>query len=270
MNQYRTPSRADWRWSRATELTQFSDSTASSRLREEEDPLLTRVYRFKRFLDRNLAEEDPEMAVAHEIYTNDYPQRMMLEGLLLAGGTNEDVVAALGLHPKVSEVYHDAFFDVRRWIPFPMKICSMIFQGAAHQNTHAHDRLGIAHRVSWFLGKDYLVEYCLGGTMSPALAEQLRVTMERFLLQIGLETAMTTARHSENAHEFVKLALNPREKVKETGGSGKNGTSPELQEAMTEFMGQLTISVADPTDSTNLTQSPRELRESEYEVKSNG
>jgi hypothetical protein len=125
----------------------------------------------------------------------------------------------------------------------------------------------MAHRVSWLLGRGALVEYCAIGGISAELAERIRCAMERVLLQIGLETAMTASRHSENAHEFIKIALNPRDKSKDQGGSGKGGGSPELQEAMNEFMGQLTISVADPTDPANLTQSSREPREAEYELK---
>lgn len=239
-----------------------------SRLREDDDTALTRVYRFKRLLDRNRGEEDPAMAVAYEIYQTSYSQRMMLEGLLIAGADKSDIEGALGLHPQVSEIYHDAFFAVRPWLPHVMQVVACIFDGSLQNGVHQHDRLGIAHRVSWLLGKQALVEYCAAGTMSAEQAERMRMAMERILLQNGLETAMTASRHSENAHEFIKIAFTPRDKSKDQSSSGKTGANPELQEAMEDFMGHLTISVADPTDPSNLTQSAREPREAEYEVKS--
>jgi hypothetical protein len=237
------PNRPDWRWVVTTEMLEYTDMQAVPRLKAY-DELTKRLFRYRRAESRNMGFDYPDMKAAAEIYQTRPHERMIIESLVLAGASNDKVLEYVELSNSDLEAYLAVFFDVRD--RKPGTVCSMLFQGMPHRGTHVHDQLGIMHRLAWF-GKLPVVEKVLGqGLIGPEVQGLLRTILNDTLLKNAVETAMTLGTRADIAPEMLKLTLD----------TGKDDKEPNVADdyvgAIKDFMGKASLTVADPTDTTNM------------------
>jgi hypothetical protein len=257
------PDRVDWRWARIVELSQYSDTEALPRLKKE-DEVTRRAFKFKRAFDKGLGDDYPEFNAAHYIYVNKHHTRHILEALLLAGASNSKILEYVWADVEdVIQAYHDLFFCVRAGLNKPAWICSTVFGGLPHQNVHQLDKHGIFLRLAWYGGLTVAEELIRGGTLTEEVRMQLRDVMKDALLRSATETALTLTSRSDQAPELLRITLDSSE---EDAGA-KIG---EYERAVADFMGDLSITVANPKDERNLSLPAREELDVEYEVINDG
>lgn len=257
------PDRVDWRWARVVELSQYSDTEALPRL-SKDDGVTQSAFRFKRALDKGLGENHPQLYAAHYIYINKSHIRQMIEALILAGASDEKVMEYIWVDdPGVIQAYHDLFFCVRPGLNRFAWICSTVFGGLPHQNTHQLDRHGILLRLAWFGGLEVAEQLLRGGTLSQDVRLRLREVMKDALLRNATETALTLTSRSDQAPDLMRLTL-------DMSDAGDAGSGSGYEDAVAEFMGGIGLAVANPRDQRNLSLPAREELDAEYEVIKDG
>lgn len=252
------PDRPDWRWARVADLSQYSDMQALSRLKHE-DETTQAAFRFKRAFDRGMIDAYPVFEAAYELFMSDPQDRTSMEILLLAGADNNLIAEKLGIASSdVVDVYHDLFFAVR---PYRAKatawIASKVFGSFSHQGVHRNDRHGIALRLAWLGGIEVAIGLLDGDLSNEAVISALRLIAQGALVANAAETALTGFTRPDQAPEFFRISMD----MEAAGGSGG-----EFEKQVTAFLDELTLTVADPTDQSNLELPAREERVAEYEV----
>jgi hypothetical protein len=257
------PDRVDWRWARVLELTQYSDTEALPRLRHE-DEVTRRAFRFKRMFDKGLGDEFPEMHAAHHIYINQPHYKDILEVLLLSGASDEKILDYVWAKScGVITSYHDLFFAVRPGLSKPGWICASVFGGMPHQSVHHLDRHGIMLRMAWYGGLSVVEDMLKGGILSADVQDKLRSVMKDALLRNAAETALTLNNNSEQAPDLLRITMDM------PSANSDKDVSP-LEEVVDDFLGGLTLTVADPTDKRNLSLPAKEVCDVDYEVLKDG
>ncbi len=254
------PNRPDWRWTRAVELAQYSNAQAAARL-QSEDQGVRRAYAYKKALDRGTPEDFGPEHAAHYLYTSDPKRRHFTEGMILGRETSDEAISTFaGLYsvPTV-RAYHDLFFAVRPFLDSPGWIAASVFDGMPYR-THPGDIQGIQHRLAWLLGAPAFVQLVRGRVSIDSQAEFNQVIAD-ILRSNVLELSLTVAARHESPdwlRAFTELANKEME-------SGMGGDS-NFDEAAGLFLDAIGISVADPTDQSNLELPAREPRAIPCEV----
>jgi hypothetical protein len=257
------PDRPDWRWAQVLKLAQYSDTQALARLRNE-DALVQRLFRFKRALDKGLGEQTPALFAAHSIYTNRPRLKLVVEGYLLAGADNAKVATSAWCSEEDVQAYQDSFFDVREGRKHPSWIIETVMGGLPHRAAHPNDITGLIYRYAWLGGIEFMDRFISSDCDISSPKVQLRILglAKELIIRNSFDIAATMAGRSDIAADTLKIALDVDRDSKETRTSGDDAVG----RSVSAFMEQLGISVADPTDPSNLKPPARELREAEYEV----
>jgi len=253
------PDRPDWRWARVATLSQLSLSEATARLQKEDDE--TRLlYRFKRSLDCGDVDRYPAHLAAYQIYVENAIARLYLEGMLLAGATDDAIMEqAPFCDERILEVFHTAFFNVR---PFRTKsswVVSYVIRGSLN-SANAHDRSGMSLRLAWLLGADLFEQMLFKGT----LGERGRGVVREMVKDISYSQLAEFALSASSRHEAPEGLRMLIEWKHEAAGGG--GVDDKMSDAISTFLGDLGITVADPTESRNLQLPAAEPRHIECEV----
>lgn len=254
------PDRPDWRWARVAELSQYSDTQAAARL-EHEDAQTRSAFRFKRALDRGLAGEYPVTRAAYDCFVNRPQHKWALDGLLLAGATDEQVAVAIFADPSIVKTYHDLFFWVRPGLQHPAWISSTLFGGMPHRSAHAHDHYGLALRLAWLGGVDTFLQVIDRQPATSQMTKLLRELASSTLLKNSVETAFTIGSRGDQAAEIMRFSI-------ENGARDDVAVNVEddVHKALNTFMSTMSLSVADPSDERNLRLPAREDCAVAYEV----
>ncbi len=209
MNRLLGPSRPDWRWVRAVELTRQSQATAVGRLKAEDQAVASAYY-----FHRQAVHEDGQyevIAAAHELFVNNQPMRSQVEALLLAGASDAEVAERCWCDDRVAHVYHDLFFDVRGGLHRPSWICAAVFGSAAHRGAHQKDLHGMLLRIAWFGGLTILEPYLAGRSFDPVDAKRFRQLIQSNLARLGLDLSFTSGSDAESTHVLIQLAADPKD-----------------------------------------------------------
>jgi len=258
MNQLLGPDRPDWRWARVADLTQYSHTAALARL-QREDELTRLVYDFRRALDRGMEEDYPELAAAYDLYMNHKQQRMLVEGLMLAGASNDKLCEYGFFNDKLLNYYHDVFFWVRPGLDKPIWLNAVIFGGMPHINAHHKDVTGTVHRLAWKLGADIFAELLKRGLSSDMNMIQVR-SLAAEVLTTQLAMLSFSAGSGRDLPEWGARVLDFAKDQK------PGSDSTDIDSILDTLLGKDGISVADPTIQDNLSLPARELRAHEYSV----
>lgn len=248
------PDRPDWRWTRAVELAQYSNTQAAVRL-QSEDPGVRRAFGYKRALDRGTPEDFGPEHAAHYLYTSDPRRRYFIEGLILGREGSDERIAEFAGVP-ISDIilaYHDLFFAIRPFLDSPGWIAAAVFDGMPYR-THPGDIRGIHHRLAWLLGHNAFRQL-VNGRVDFDSRSEFNAVIADVLRSNVLELSLTVAARHESPdwlRAFTELAN--KEMDAEVGGDSS------FEEAAGQFLDSLGISVADPTDASNLELPAREPR----------
>lgn len=263
------PSRPDWRWARATTLSEYGQSELAWRL-PREDAFVRLAVQFLTAPGPIREDLVPEVAAAAELIVNRPHERAHLEGLILAGADNPKIMEYMEIPAQVIDMYSALFFDVRG--RKPSTVASMVFQGFAHKGTHPGDRLGIAHRIAWMGGVQIFERFITNGLMPDETRNLLKQFNIDVMLKNTAELIMTAGARGDQAVEFVKLSLDVEREEQEAKAekaalaAASAGPGEEtLEAALSNFTSGLAISVADPTLEANLTMPKAEKRVAHYE-----
>jgi hypothetical protein len=248
------PDRPDWRWARVADLSQFSNTQATARLRSE-DEATRRAYMFRRALDRGTPDDFPDLHAAHHVFHTRPHARFFLEGMLLAGADNERIASVSADVDAVSVVqaYHDLFFAVRPYLKKPAWVVASVFQGPVYR-THAMDRSGIMLRVAWILGPQAFETMVCRGNATELDRNQIRTMVETILHSQLAEVAFSAATR-QDLPDWITAFLAKVDDAKAPGSS-----DAEVSGHVVSFLDGLALSVADPTDTRNLNLPAREAR----------
>ncbi len=247
------PTRPDWRWVRVVELSEYVDSQVLPRLKGEDEGV-KRLFKFKRAFDRGFGFEDSAHLSAHSLFHECFHQRLILESLIVAGGTNEDIKEFIEIDDEDIDAYVSAFFDIRG--RKPGTVCSMLFQGFPHKGTHPSDTLGLAHRVAWLCKLDVVKEMLSSGGLSDVNILAMRKMVNDTLMKNTAEIALTAASRGDLAHEFVKLTLDVGKDDKDEAGS----SADDYVKAIENFTAGIGLTVAQPKTSATLEQPIKEAQ----------
>lgn len=241
------PDKPDWRWHLVTPLLEYSPSQAAPHV-QRMDSATQRVYRFRRQFRNRLITTLPDFVNAHEVWMNRAYQRSVLEGLLIGGATDEVIQAEMEIGKDDIAAYVSMFFDVRG--RRKADIANMVFKGMPHKGFHAHDTLGVLHRIGWF-GGYRLVQVILSQGLNADAEQQFCTNVCKDIMRRQLpEMGMGAGVQAQLAPEFLKLASD--------WDADKPAVSPttELEDhiikAVGEGVGKQGVSVADPTVEANL------------------
>lgn len=260
MTQLIAPDRPDWRWARVAELSQHSTTSALALLKKE-DELTLRAYQYKQDLDKGLGERHPELDAAHTLFVAHPTMRMHVEALLIAGADNDLIADACFLSPDVVELYHEIYFWVRPGLKRPVWINSTFFAGFTHSGAHHADTHSIALRLGWKLGPEVYIALTQSGLNSETARGQIR-TMVQDVLYAQAANLCFASQHVHETPDWFRAIV-------EDKGGGKGSSNDDLGNAIDKFFDGMGISVADPTNESNLSLPAREERAVEYEVVSN-
>lgn len=259
MPRFIAPDRPDWRWVRVAELSQYSTTAATARLRDE-DEITRRAYAYRCALDRNFGDKDPAFHRAHQLFMGNKHLRLHVEGLILGGADNDLICDAAFLgDPEVVELYHETFFWVRPALNKPLWINAVVLDGMAQMNTHPGDITGCIYRLAWKLGHQTFYQLLQQGICPETTLVQLkRMTVE--VLTTQLATLSFSAGVGRELPEWAGGLLNAKDDMQ------KAGNTSDFEKSLDAFFEGLSIAVADPTDNRNLTLPAREARVADYEV----
>jgi hypothetical protein len=254
------PLRPDWRWARAIELGEHSRQDSVGRL-VKEDRMTNLLFDFHKKHGQMQGEDFPEIFQAHDYFQYQVKARVVIEGYLMAGATDEEIAESFGCPPGVVKIYHDAFFAVRPYLHKPGWIAAAVFGGFPHKGYNPGDQVGLAHRIGWFGKVDLFDKYLSMGLESETLRKISELTRQ-LLAAHSPEIALMAGHRPEQAAEMLKLTIG--DGSPDTGRTGVG--SAENAAAVEKFVSNLPISVANPTEERNLSLPERELRSHEYEV----
>lgn len=253
------PDRPDWRWTRVAELSQLSLSAATARLAQE-DQQVRDAYRFKRALDYGELDKYPLHYAAYQLYLENGISRLLLEGMLLSGAEDERIMeTAPFCDGRILQVFHDTFFCVRPFRTRAAWVVSYVIRGALH-NTSPHDRTGMALRLAWLLGPDLFEKLLMTGGLGDN-GRQRVIDMVKDVAYTHLAEFSLSAANRHEAPEGLRLLI---EWKHDSAGSG--GGENKMSDAISSFLGDMGITVADPTDASNLKRPAAEPRYVECEV----
>jgi hypothetical protein len=257
------PGRLDWRWAKASEVAEYTDSQAVYHLRGA-DAATVDAYRFKRAVDRGEPWPDTPTAAAYELFIqpNRFEERLFVEGMLLAGAKNEDFAAKVPCAPADVQAYHDLFFDVRPRLEAPAWIVGQLFHGGLYGPMNLRDRAGVVHRLAWMAGPQIFEAYATGN-QDPALREKMAERIKDIVAKQSLISSMCLAGHGGEVDiEVLRVFIDVDRQIKETV---KNiGADESSQAVLAEFVRSVPFKVADPTDVRNLTLPAIEPRAADY------
>lgn len=253
------PDRPDWRWARAAELSQLSLSEASARL-QSEDKETRLAYRFKRAFDHGEIDRYPMHHAAYQLYLENGMSRLFLEGMLLGGADNEAIMEnAPFCDEQILEVFHDLFFCVRPYRTKSSWVVSYVIRGSLN-STNMHDRSGMSLRLAWLLGADVFSQMMMRGRLGEAGRSSVRDMVKDISYSQLAEFALS-ANSRHEAPEGLRMLI---EWKHEAGSSG--GSDDKMSDAISTFLGDMGITVADPTEASNLQLPAAEPRYIECEV----
>lgn len=255
------PDRPDWRWERIIELAEYSDTQAAARL-QSEDESTQRGFRFKRQFDRGILDQDlfADVEAAHYTWLNQQSNRILLECFLITGAPDEEIAYEMYMHPDVVGTYHDLFFAVRPALERKGWMHSAVIGPHTAAGHHQHDRHGNALKMAYLVGKEVLLQMLGKDFGSPAMLAELSKVLRGTMVVMSTEQAIGGSFGYENGAELLRMSID----VANDSSSGDSGD--ELGDQVANFVKGLGLSVADPTEESNLRLPAREMREAEYEV----
>lgn len=258
------PGRTDWRWAKAADVAEYTDTQAIYHLRSADQQTID-AYRFKRGIDRGERFDGTAIAAAYELFINRFEERLYVEGHLLAGSANEQIAPRVPCGPDDVQAYHDVFFDIRERRDAPAWIIGQLFQGGLYGPMNLRDRSGVAHRIAWMAGPEIFEAYATGKS-NPQIMDVLKDRIRDMLAKQSLINAMCLSGKGDLDVEVLRIFIDDTNKniadtVKTAAGS------KEANEVILDFLRQVPLIVADPTDPRNLTLDAREPRASHYLAK---
>ena len=230
---------------------------------QSEDELTRRAYRFRCSLDRGTPDDDASYHAAHYLFHSMPNERFYIEGMLLAGADNTRITKSLPFDGEdVVQAYHDLFFCVRPYRDKPAWVYSAVFNGPVYR-THQADRNGVALRLAWMLGPDLFEAMNCAGMTTEAERQRMREMIDSVLHSQVAELALSAcSRH--DLPDWIGAFITKADEARKAGGSD------DYQEALSTFLDGVSLSVADPTATSNLNLPAREPRAIEVEVISDG
>jgi hypothetical protein len=252
--------RPDWRWARVLDLFQRTFHDRQARLKKE-DAQTVRAFKGKEAFDnRHPVVQDLPIHESIQIFSNNIEYRAFIEGLLLAGANDNEIAELLEIDPTTATVYNDTFFDVRSRLTKPAALCALVFHGMPQAGCAPEDRIGLTHRIAYLGGLTLFKDVICGNISSGELSSMYVNITKKLLSQRSVETALTFNQRSEHAPEFLKFTISEDAKSK----NDDDGTG-DLAKIAKAVIGKLSVSVADPTDESNVSEA-KELRSHEYQV----
>lgn len=254
------PARPDWRYARAAEATEYSDSEAAARL-EAADQCIRDAYLFRRSLDAGLSVERwPALAAAYELFTARDKERLFVEGLLLTGANNDLVAQMIGCDPVDVQAFHDLFFDVRQRLDKPGWVVAQLFGGTLYGSVNPRDKVAQLHRVAWLGGPEIFLSF-YSGRWSPEIGRSLNDIIRGVLAKSSLLASMCMVGRDELNIDVLRVFLeSTQDDIAKVAANG----SEEQAAAIIGFIRSVPLTVADPTDPSNLKLPAREKRAFEY------
>ncbi len=254
------PGRIDWRWAKAADATEYSDSEAAARLRSEDHATQT-AYLFKRTLDAGLdVSAWPSLAAAYELFSSRDRERLFVEGMLLANATNDTTADMAACDPQDIQAFHDLFFDVRPRLEKPGWLVGQLFGGSLYGAINPRDKVAQLHRIAWLGGEEVFVSY-YSGQYNPNLGNQLADLVRGMLAKQSLLASMCITGRDEINIDVLRVFLEATQK--DVANVVANG-SDEKAAAILDFIQSVPLTVADPTNQANLALPAREPRANDY------
>lgn len=192
----------------------------------------------------------PDISSAFQLWAQDEFRRAVLESLLLAEASNDDILMDMHLDPSVIEAYVACFFDIRG--RKRADVVAMVFRGPPHKNYHGGDMIGTMHRIAWFGG----IEAVRAVLACGALSEQARECQERLFADIIArqlpEVALSLPYRPEYVIEMWKAMQESRlNRQKEREFKGKSDSVVEQVEAA---LRTVQLKLADHAQQNNLSK----------------
>jgi hypothetical protein len=258
------PASPDWRWVRAVQLADHSAIAVDSPLLLQEDVYIRQAMAWRRANPAIRAQSAPYIDSAVELYTNRPREKMLVEGFLLAGASDEDVCKHMDMSPFDVAAFASLFFDIRG--RKPVTVASWVFGGFAHNGASIKDRTGMAHRIAWIGGMDVYVRYLTQG-LAPTEERKLmkQFTMDA-TLRAATEFALTATSRPDQAMDVIRVATELAKADEEAAKEANEAKKGSADEAIADFVSSLSISVADPNDPANLSLPKEEKRVTHYEA----
>ena len=240
------PDKADWRWHKVTPFLEYSHPTAVIKVKDL-DVLTQKVYKFRRQYKDRLADSLPDFVNAHEIWLQRPYQRSLLEGFLIGGAPDEVIQVEIEISKDDIAAYVAMFFDIRGRRRHD--VSNMVFQGMPHKGYHTQDRLGVMHRLGWFGGYKLLQAILANGLNADEsqvlCANVCKDILRRQMPEIGLAVGFQSESYTEN----LKMLLVDIDKGK------KDETTGEIEGYLAKrVVGEMSLTIADPTVKANLEQ----------------
>jgi len=257
------PASPDWRWVRATQLADHGIVAVDSPLLLSEDIYIRQAMAWRRANPAIRAQVAPYIDSAVELYTNRPREKMVIEGFILAGATDDQICEYIDIAPFDIAAYASLFFDVRG--RKPVTVASWIFGGFAHNGASIKDRTGMAHRIAWIGGLTVYAKYLTQGLS----ATEERKLMKQFTMDATLraatEFALTATSRPDQALDIIRIATELVKADEEEAKAANISAEGSAEAAIADFVSNLSISVADPTDQANLSLPKEEKRVTNYE-----
>ncbi len=187
-----------------------------------------------------------------------------MEGLLIGNADDAHTAELCGCDVDDVRAYHDLFFDVKPRLMTPGWVVAQLFQGSLYGALNPRDRIAQLHRVAWLGGYEIFTAFYTG-RKSPEILGQVVALRDDILVKQSMLASMCIAMGGENSVELLKISIETTQRqVAETASGGNE----EMANAMMGFLQSIPLTVADPTDASNVTLPAREPRSTLYQVQS--
>jgi hypothetical protein len=256
--------RFDARWQIACEIRD-SALLCQGRARQEQvglaqlalrqvDGLTRAAYHLKRALDDEMADESSPLAQAYALARIASPsERTLAECLILGGASDEIVACELGCAPAIIAAFCGLFFDVRGRTRSEI-VSNLMPQGIHDTARCPRDVLGAKHRFALFFGWEQFLDWH-NGILQPSAA--LREDVAALAMQ-ALKTRLVVG---EPTDELTRAMAAVVARIGTgTAESHSSAQERELAGAIGEFLLDMDVRVADPTDPVNINLPAREPR----------
>lgn len=194
----------------------------------------------------------PDIDSAHALWATDPYRRALLEGYMLAGATDDDIVSDLDVTTDLVAAYHACFFDVRHRKRHA--VAAMVFGGLPHKNYKSHDVIGIMHRLAWFGGLEAIrsVVGAGGDAQHDQICEQVFYRIIRRQLP---EVALSFAYAPEHVLETMRVLREERQAAREAQREREHESA--VLQHLRRAVEDLRIEVADPHDTFDRVDAPQ-------------
>jgi hypothetical protein len=215
----------DWRWQRAGELL-----ASRARRRRRDDGWVARARRFRAALarargddrDPRVARADPALLGARRLARVDRRRRWVLEARLLAGQSDAEVAARMGLGADAVAAYEAVFYAVRDGLGATDWVHLVVIGLGLYDGFDSADEETALKLYGYHLGPlvlDALLENVFTGgrpVADPRLADQLR-------LALAVQSIEVTPDNAAGVLRLHRLSLDLEREEADLGASAVTG-----------------------------------------------